>query len=388
LGAAQVLASLLVSVLLVGFKLNSAKEIAQIIERRQELKANLSMVRRLLEIEDTKAWIKDVEFDTQQREDRIAELESASGQVYDLREDALIAKGSSMFAVFEASSAAAKQLKHSALIMYSETKLDEATGLLFGRAAAMVRATPQEIVAYLLNYDSRFMHSITDPTAYVRSETLEHANAHHTIIFIRGKLKAGLSDRSFLNSTVAKRVADDPPTYWVVGLPIVQHDKVTPKDEKGAVRAENCRAFKLTEVAEGITKLEYACSLNLAGSIPQAITNKVSVPGQMHGAPPPFVPALLNSRCLPLGTTMRESTFALITCGWVQCRPRCSDTFSRFGRSKNATPRTAGSSDTCYTISPAANRRICLRQSASLRTAQRCYASAVSRTSATCSQVC
>ena len=72
---------------------------------------------------------------------------------------------------------------------------------------------------------------------------------------------------------VAKRVADDPPTYVLVGAPIVHHDKITPKDEKGAVRAENCRAFRLTEVAAGITKLEYTCSLNLGGSIPQAITN-------------------------------------------------------------------------------------------------------------------
>ena len=66
----------------------------------------------------------------------------------------------------------------------------------------------------------------------------------------------------------------------VVGLPIAHHDKITPKDEKGAVRAENCRAFKLTEVAAGITKLEYTCSLNLRGSIPQAITNKLAVPAQ------------------------------------------------------------------------------------------------------------
>ena len=76
----------------------------------------------------------------------------------------------------------------------------------------------------------------------------------------------------------------------VVALPIAHHDKITPKDEKGAVRAENCRAFKLTEVAAGITKMEYACSLNLGGSIPQAITNKVSVPGQMNGAPPERLP--------------------------------------------------------------------------------------------------
>ncbi len=284
LGAAQVLVSLLVSVLMVGFKLNSAKEIVQSIERRQELKVNLSMVRRLLEIEDMKVWIDDVEFDTKQRADRIAELESASGQVYDVREDALIAKGPSMFAIFEASSAGATQLKHSALIMYSETKLHAATGLLFGRAAAMVRAMPQEIVAYcLVGDDSHFIQSTTDPTVFIRFEVVEHANAHHTIIFNRCKA-TGIADRTFLNSVVAKKVEDDPPTYMVVGLPIAQHDKITAKDEKGAVRAENCRAFKLTEVAAGITKMEYACSLNLGGSIPQAITNKVALPGQMHGA--------------------------------------------------------------------------------------------------------
>jgi hypothetical protein len=383
-----VLASLLVSVLMVGFKLNSAKEIVQTIERRQELNVNLSMVRRLLEIEDTKAWIEDVEFDTKQREDRIAELESASGQVYDLLEDALIAKGPSMFAIFEASSAGAKKLKHSALIMYSETKLDEATGLLFGRAAVMVRATPKEIVAhFLVSNDGHFVQSTNDPTVFVRSDVVEHANAHHTIVFSRCKA-TGVSDRTFLNSIVAKTVEEDPSTYMIVALPIAQHDKIARKDEKGAVRAENCRAFKLTEVSAGITKLEYACSLNLRGSIPQAFTNKVSVPRQMHGAHSPIGFPHAYTRYSPLGTTVRESIRPLIICGFMQCRPRCSDTFSRFGRSQSATPRTAGSSGTCYTISRAANRRICLGQSASLRTAQRCSASAASRTSATCSHVC
>jgi hypothetical protein len=150
---------------------------------------------------------------------------------------------------------------------------------------------------------------------------------------------------------VAKKVADDPPTYELVSLPIAQHDKITAKDEKGAVRAENCRAYKLTEVAAGITKLEYACSLNLRGSIPQAITNKVSVPGQMNGAHSPSRLPHAYKRYSPLGTTVRESIRPLTFCGLMQGRPRCSDTFSRFGRSQGVTPRTAGSSDTCYTIS-------------------------------------
>jgi hypothetical protein len=169
--------------------------------------------------------------------------------------------------------------------MRSETKLDVATGLLLGRAVAMIRATAQEIATYILDCDSRHIQFTADRSVFVRDETLERVNAHHTIVFNRVKA-TGVSDRTFLNSVVAKKVADDPPTYLLVLVPIAQHDTITPKDERGAVRAENCRAWKLTEIAVGITEMDYTCSLNLRGSIPQAITNKFSVPGQMHGAPP------------------------------------------------------------------------------------------------------
>ena len=146
----------------------------------------------------------------------------------------------------------------------------------------MVRATPQEIAAYCLNYDSRHIQS-SPVGAHIRAEVLEHVNGHCPIVFNRVRAPC-IRDRTFLTSMVTKRVADDPPTYMVVVLPIAHHDKIAPKDEKGAVRGESCRAVRLTEVAAGITKMEYACSLNLGGSIPQAITNTVSVPGQMHGA--------------------------------------------------------------------------------------------------------
>jgi hypothetical protein len=60
--------------------------------------------------------------------------------------------------------------------------------------------------------------------------------------------------------------------------------------------------------------MDYACSLNLRGSIPQAITNKVCVPGQMHGAPAAIgfhthiralvAGPLVRARCLWLRTTV------------------------------------------------------------------------------------
>ena len=275
-------ASLLVSVVLLGFKLSALKRLVQVNQRRTELKAALVLLQPKVEAEKLAVWLANVEHDVNQREDRIAAMDSASGRVYNTSEAELLAKGAGMFAAFEASSAGAKQLTNSETVTYSETKLDEATHHLLGRAAAMVRATPQEIVAHLLNFDSRFNQSSFDPSDE-RVELIEAVNAHHNVLFHRKKA-TGIFDRTFLTSIVAKKVADDPPTYELVALPLAHHDKIAPKDEKGAVRAESCRAFKLTEVAEGITKLEYACSLNLGGSIPQAITNKVSVPGQMHGA--------------------------------------------------------------------------------------------------------
>ncbi len=282
-------------------------------------------------------------------------MDSAAGRVYDMSEAEVLAKGAEMFAMFEASSAGAKQLEHSPLVTCSETKLDEATGLLLGRAVAMVRSTPQEIVAYSLNSDSRHIQSTIDPTVFIRFDVVEHVNAHQTIAFNRLKLGPGLSHRTFLNLAVAKKVADDPLTYLVVGLPIAQHDKITAKDEKGAVRAENCRAFKLTEVAVGTTKLEYACSLNLCGSIPQAITNKLCQDRCTVRLPNGSRPRPLQCGCfasLAHDTCSRTKRCAnRYSCGVMQCQRRCSATSSKFCLSQSVTPGTAESSDSCSWIS-------------------------------------
>ena len=70
----QLLASLLVSVLLVGIKLNASKEIVQVIERRTELKTYLSLLQTTLEDEDMVAWLDDVQRDVKRRQDRIAAM--------------------------------------------------------------------------------------------------------------------------------------------------------------------------------------------------------------------------------------------------------------------------------------------------------------------------
>ena len=251
-------------------------------------------------------WLDDVTHDSSQRQNRIAAMVSTRDHVYSTMENEAIEQALAMFPAYESSSAGLKQLAHSATIDRMETKLDKATGLLLGRVEAVVRARPQEILAYMLNYDSRHTDSLIDPAVFVRCEAL-HVNAHHTVIFIRVKAP-GISDRTFVNSIVAKRVADDPPTYVVSGVPIAQHEKLTREDEVGAVRAENCRAFRLTEAAPGITQMEYTCSLNLRGFIPQAITNAYAVPGQLHGAPAFSLPSAPASFVLTVALVLRMHT--------------------------------------------------------------------------------
>ena len=186
----QVFASLLVSTVLLGFKLSAAKRLVQVNQRRIELKAALVRLEPRVEADKLDAWLADVAHDKKHREDRIAAMDSAAGREYNISEAELLKKGANMFAAFDASSAGAKQLKHSASVLYSETKLDAATGLLFGRAAAIVRATPQEIVAHMLSFDSHFNQSTADRTVWVRSEVVEHVNAYHMIAFNRLKLGA------------------------------------------------------------------------------------------------------------------------------------------------------------------------------------------------------
>ena len=271
----------MVSVVLLGFKLNALKRLVQVNQRRTELKAALASLQPKLEEEELAVWLDDTDHDAGQRLKTMDALEPASNQAHTAAEHEMIEQGEAVFAQYDSSSAPVTQLKHSATTTRSEMKLGEAGRLLLGRAEVEIRALPQELVAYLLNnFDSRHARSSWNPAIDVRYEVVARVNGHHTIGFVRKK-SSGLDDRTFLNSIIAKKVAENPATYIVVAVPIPQHPKITPKDEAGAVRAEALRSFRFTEVAPGRTKMEYVCSLDLKGHVPQFFTNMVAIPQQV-----------------------------------------------------------------------------------------------------------
>ena len=272
-------ASLIVSVVLLGFKMNGFKRLLQESQRRTELQMALAMLQPKLEEESLATWLEDVDYDRAQR--CIDQLALSSGGVYSTMENEAVERCIRMFALFDSNSARATQLPCSATTRRSETKYDEATRLLFGFVEVEIRTTPLEFIAYTLNLDSRFMQSTYAADAdVVFSKLLETVNPHHRIRLNRYKAR-GVSDRTFLYSMIAKQLAEEPPTFFVAVVPIPSHANVDRKDEAGAVRAEAYRSFRLTEPAPGVTKLEYCCSLDLKGWVPQIVSNMVAIPQQM-----------------------------------------------------------------------------------------------------------
>ena len=277
----QVVASLLVSVVLLGFKLSALKRLVQVNQRRTELKANLVLLQPQVEAEELDAWLDDVTHDAKQREDRIAEMRLSSSGSYSSMERDAIEKSNAMFGLFERRSASLIQRKHAATITLSETNQDPVTRQLFGHVKAEIRADSLHLVAFILNDDSRFMRSLdAADAACVRSEVVATVNPHHRVVFTRFKAP-GLSDRTFLTSLVSKQVAVDPPTYVVAVTPIPSHENILPKDEVGAVRAELYKSFRCAEVAPGLTELDYFVALDLKGWVPQIITDTIALPGML-----------------------------------------------------------------------------------------------------------
>ena len=78
----QVVASLVVSAILLGFKLSALKRLVQVNQRRTELLEDLALLQPKLDDENLAMFLEDVDHDTEQRQARIAEMALPTGRLY------------------------------------------------------------------------------------------------------------------------------------------------------------------------------------------------------------------------------------------------------------------------------------------------------------------
>ena len=231
-------------------------------------------------------WLVDLEHDQETRKDMILRMVSQQ-HLYDDDEDSMIQRGLAILAADSAQTGSVPQSKHGPTVDASWTKLDEGSGLLVGYTTLVLRgAGPLDIIAYLMDLNGRHFRSTLDPETDVRDELREVRNSHHIVEFYECKA-APLKNRTFLSTLMWKHLSDAQ-FVWCLS-PVADHPTLTPSDERDAVRAEAARVLRLTVIAQNVTRVEYACTLDLKGSFPTWLADKVALPGLMHECARPAV---------------------------------------------------------------------------------------------------
>ena len=173
--------------------------------------------------------------------------------------------------------------KHTATIDRWQTVHDREEDCTIGQTDLTMRGvTPQEVIAMLMDFNSRFFESRFDPATDVRNEIREYVNAHHIVTYVE-KRNPALLNRTFLNALIYKQLAEHPPTFIWVCMPIASHPSVNPsRDEANKLRAEVARVFLVTGVSGTVCKVKYACRLDLKGRVPTYLTSNVAIPYMMR----------------------------------------------------------------------------------------------------------
>ncbi len=242
-----------------------------------------------LEFLQRRAGLADFVHDGARRDAMVIEMRKG-GQSYSAEEAGLIAQATDLLSSLAKGAGKTRPIKlHAKTVDMAQTKHDKSSGMVVGEVKLLVPASSEEIIAFLMHLDSKFYQSKFNAKLNVCSEILEVKNSHCTITFNEMKT-APFVNRTFLGAVLWQKISDVPLTYIWVTAPIECHDKISTKQEAHAVRAEVRRVVRLTSTADGHTRVEYACSLDLKGRVPQWLTNDVALPVLLNV---PYAPNVL-----------------------------------------------------------------------------------------------
>jgi hypothetical protein len=229
------------------------------------------------------AWLGDSAVDRQRRAELVVNMSSRE-QLYTQADNAAIEGGRSLLErCLARDPTEAKRLAHAKTVEQALAFYEKDTKHLVGVAtASLAGCTPEEVVAYLMDFNSRFAKSRRDPKFDIRCDVVETTNEHRAVIYNEFTTAPGFKNRTILNVMVWKKVQAEPLTFFWVAAPLDHHDSVPRSDERHAVRAEVMRVCRLTLLSPSKTRLEYACWLDLKGDFPRVATDTIAIPQQLH----------------------------------------------------------------------------------------------------------
>jgi hypothetical protein len=202
----------------------------------------------------------------------------ASVQAHNVEEAALIEDGIALLDTFLSHEGKATDVRLARTV--DKSRIKSCKGQLVGETELVMRgATPEDIIAYLMDVNSKHETSRRDPEEDVCDEVREVKSLHHSVEYYECKAP-GFQNRTMLHALLWKRLSET--QYLWVTVPIASHPSVGPSDERGKVRAEVKRCFRLTSLTTDSTKVEYACSLDMKGAFPRSLTEHVIVPALMR----------------------------------------------------------------------------------------------------------
>jgi hypothetical protein len=163
------------------------------------------------QIEMRLAWLNDARDDEEWREAAVHEMREGEHS-FSPEETALIARGTALLGTFATGKGKARPMRRSKTVELAETKHIEKSGLLIGHVEAVVRTSPEQVVALLMHFASKYNRATMNPVVDVCYEVLEMRSPHHTVVFVE-KRTAPFRNRTFVNVLLWQRVSDAPLIY-------------------------------------------------------------------------------------------------------------------------------------------------------------------------------
>jgi hypothetical protein len=199
---------------------------------------------------------------------RVVAMIQDHNEPYTEAEEELLRNGEAKFALFR-DNAKAKKAKALTPNVKNEIAFKEGDPLGWGRSEALVRASKEEILAYVWDTEARCRWGASDMERVV----LERKNDHHCIAYQCKRGSHGkaieLLPRDGVSDGVWKKVGED--AVVIVGQPTEHPMRPNAQDDR--VRSLMTMSWKINEIQPGVCRVVYITKLDMGGKVPVWIMN-------------------------------------------------------------------------------------------------------------------